>query len=114
MKFRVELAKSGLGALLFVASVGIAAYAQAPLPKAPPEVVQTQPTQQEHSDPNACAPRPETTGAPLGDKLAKTDGVICPPAGVDPDIKAPTPQSGTMPVIPPPGSTGGDPNIQPK
>jgi hypothetical protein len=53
-------------------------------------------------------------GEPLSDKLARTDGVICPP-NVDPEIKAPTPQSGNkMPVIPPPGSPGGDPSIQPK
>jgi len=54
------------------------------------------------------------TGEPLSDKLARTGGVICPP-NVDPEIKAPTPQSGNkMPVIPPPGSPGGDPSIQPK
>jgi hypothetical protein len=53
-------------------------------------------------------------GEPLSDKLARTDGVICPP-NVDPEIKAPTPQSGNkMPVIPPPGSPGGDQSIQPK
>ena len=53
-------------------------------------------------------------GEPLSDKLARTDGVICPP-NVDPEIKAPTPQSGNkMPVIPPPGSPGGDQSVQPK
>jgi hypothetical protein len=40
--------------------------------------------------------------------------VLCPPAGVDPEIRAPTPQGGNMPVIPPPGSPGGDPSIRPK
>ena len=49
--------------------------------------------------------RPE----PLGDKLAKSDGVLCPPSGVDPEMRAPTPDAGNMPVIPPPGSPGGDP-----
>ena len=29
-------------------------------------------------------------------------------------FKAPTPEGGKMPVIPPPGSPGGDPSIQPK
>lgn len=59
----------------------------------------------------------ETVGQsrePLADKLAESDGVICPPAGVDPEIRAPAPDVGTMPVIPPPGSPGGDPNIRPK
>jgi hypothetical protein len=51
---------------------------------------------------------------PLGDKLARSDGVLCPPTGVDPEIRAPTPQAGNTPVIPPPGSPGGDPTIRPK
>ncbi|HTV26594.1 MAG TPA: hypothetical protein VMF32_02310 [Xanthobacteraceae bacterium] len=54
-----------------------------------------------------------SAGANLSDKLAKSGGVICPP-NVDPDMKAPTPKGGTMPVIPPPGSPGGNPNVQPK
>ena len=63
------------------------------------------------------APEGSTTGRttePLGDKLAKSDGVLCPPSGIDPEIRAPTPDTGNMPVIPPPGSPGGDPNIRPK
>ena len=49
------------------------------------------------------------------DKLARTEGVICPPAEVDPDIRAPAPkQGGNMPVIPPPGAPGGDPSVRPK
>jgi hypothetical protein len=58
-----------------------------------------------------------TTGQsrePLGDKLAKSDGVLCPPSGVDPEIHAPTPDTGNTPVIPPPGSPGGDPSVRPK
>ena len=54
-----------------------------------------------------------TTGESLSEKLARTDGVICPP-NVDPGIKAPTPEAGKTPVIPPPGSPGGDPTVQPK
>jgi hypothetical protein len=84
-------------------------------------------------DPKACAPgadshlkmpdtpTPQAPGMPnettgsgnLSDKLARSDGVLCPP-NVDPDIKAPTPNVGKMPIIPPPGSPGGDPNVQPK
>jgi hypothetical protein len=58
-----------------------------------------------------------TTGQaaePLGDKLAKSDGVLCPPPGIDPQIRAPTPDAGNTPVIPPPGSPGGNPDIRPK
>ena len=76
-------------------------------------------------DPKACAPGdrmqagernpsvPATSGEALSDRLARTDGVICPP-NVDPGIKAPTPDVGTMPIIPPPGSPGGDPSVRPK
>ena len=65
--------------------------------------------QPSHSGPKV----PETTGENLSDKLARNDGVLCPP-NVDPEIKAPTPETGKMPVIPPPGSPGGDPNVKPK
>ena len=63
------------------------------------------------------APEGSTTGQraePLGDKLARSDGVLCPPSGVDPEIRAPTPDTGNTPVIPPPGSPGGDPSVRPK
>jgi hypothetical protein len=50
----------------------------------------------------------------LSDHLASSGGVICPPPAVDPAIKAPTPDTGKMPVIKPPGSPGGDPSVQPK
>lgn len=53
-------------------------------------------------------------GSTLGDKLAQSDGVICPPANVDPEMRAPAPKGGPMPVIPPPGSPGGDQTIRPK
>ncbi len=63
------------------------------------------------------APRGQTTGQsqePLSDKLAKSGGVLCPPAGVDPEMRAPTPEGGNTPVIPPPGGPGGDPSVRPK
>ena len=64
-----------------------------------------------------AVPEGTTTGQraePLGDKLARSDGVLCPPPGVDPEMHAPTPDAGKTPVIPPPGSPGGDPTIRPK
>lgn len=75
-------------------------------------------------DPKAClneqrlklddknSPR-DSSNQTLSEKLARTEGVICPP-NVDPEIKAPTPNAGNTPIIPPPGSPGGDPNIRPK
>jgi hypothetical protein len=57
----------------------------------------------------------ETTGsAALSDQLSQSKGIICPPAGVDPGIAAPLTGGGRTPVIPPPGTPGGDPSIMPK
>lgn len=62
---------------------------------------------------DGAAPRQDETPS---DKLARTEGVICPPPELDPDIRAPAPPDGgsSMPVIPPPGSRGGDPGMRPK
>jgi hypothetical protein len=57
----------------------------------------------------------ETTGSStLSDRLSQSKGVICPPAGIDPGISVPPSGGGRTPVIPPPGTPGGDPSIQPK
>ncbi len=50
----------------------------------------------------------------LSDQLARSDGVICPPADIDPDMHQPAPGGGRTPVIPPPGGPGGDPSVRPK
>ncbi|MBR1133083.1 hypothetical protein [Bradyrhizobium iriomotense] len=109
-------------ASLLIAASGSAIAQAPPLPATPPQA--TAPQSPQHAA--NCTPqdRPNrspdgtTTGQsrePLGDKLAKSDGVLCPPAGVDPDMHAPAPDSGAnTPVIPPPGSPGGDPNVRPK
>src|SRR2546422_406202 len=61
---------------------------------------------------------PPTVGGgssePLSDKLARSKGVICPPAGIDRDMQVTPPSGGHLKVIPPPGTPGGDPNVQPK
>jgi len=96
--------------------------AQAPPKSNPPIAPKSQ-----QLDPDACGNSNRATvgqggevqtrkpdGRNLSDQLAQTNGVICQPPLVDPAIKAPTPQEGSMPVIPPPGSPGGNPNVQPK
>jgi len=96
------------------------AAAQNPQP-APP-----QDTHAPVAPPSASQPPPEqiapgsgsstdTPGTTLSDKLSKQQGTLQPPA-VDPGIQAPLPHSaqGTMPVIPPPGSPGGNQKVQPK
>jgi hypothetical protein len=91
-----------------------------PSPKVTPSAAGTNGCAPMQPAPHAGAPAPEgttTTGQsrqPLGEKLAQSDGVLCPPSGVDPEIRAPTPDTGNTPVIPPPGSPGGDPRIRPK
>jgi hypothetical protein len=110
-----------------LALMPVVTFAQAPPAPASPQA-QTSPPNPARTTSNCVpteavpkdgtlAPRGATTGrAPesLGDRLAKSDGVLCPPPGVDPEMHAPTPQGGTMPVIPPPGSPGGDPSVRPK
>jgi hypothetical protein len=101
------------------------ATAQAPPPTKAPVAPKA-----DQLDPNSCAKSDTqgTTGkgaeAPsrrqdgkddLSEKLARSGGVICPPDHVDPEIRQPTPPTGgSMPVIPPPGSPGGDQSVQPK
>jgi hypothetical protein len=61
---------------------------------------------------------PSETGSTntLSDKLEQSDGVIRPPANASPDITvpAPVPNPGTTPVIRPPGSPGGNQQLDPK
>jgi hypothetical protein len=55
-------------------------------------------------------------GETLSERLDRSKGVIRPPSGIDPKIHkpAPTPNPKTTPVIPPPGTPGGDQSVQPK
>src|SRR5258708_19993345 len=75
-----------------------------PAPTAPPAVARaadcapTQPVPQR----GTVAPEGTTTGQrtePLGDKLARSDGVLCPPPAVVPDTPAPPPAAGTTPTL---------------
>ena len=51
----------------------------------------------------------------LSSDLNRSGGVIAPPSGVDPEIKrTPPPTGAKMPVIPPPGTPGGNPAVKPK
>src|SRR5467141_2990312 len=95
-KHLLLMQRQALHLILATLMTSSAAIAQAPpTPATPPA----------QTDPRA---------EPLSDKLTRSDGVLCPPTGVDPEIRAPTPETGNMPVIPPPGSPGGDPTIRPK
>ena len=93
--------------------------------QAPPAAKAPVAPKTEQLDNKACTDHKDTVGQgdarqrsddkSLSERLARSDGVICPPEQGDPDIRQPAPQSGgPMPVIPPPGSPGGDQSVQPK
>ena len=116
-----EIRILSLAALASAILMPALAAAQTP-PHAQPQLA----PQTEQRDPKACAQGEATVGSggnldtdkqsgSLSDKLARSNGVICPPSQIDPDIKKPAPETGgTMPVIPPPGSPGGNQSVQPK
>jgi hypothetical protein len=118
---------SGLVAAGFALAGAGAAIAQAPpTPTTPP--AQTAPPATGRANANCTPTQTTSQGAivpndgggrsneQLGDKLAKSDGVLCPPGNVDPAMRAPAPPSdnSNTPVIPPPGSPGGDQSVRPK
>lgn len=87
-------------------------------PSTPPA---SPPAQAAPSGPPACSPdaRSSTDGrgqsnSNPSERLANHNGVICPPADVDPQMRVPPPGGGRMLVVPPPGGPGGDPNTVPK
>jgi len=101
---------------VLMAASGAAAAEAPPAQTAPPEHASDCAPMPSAPRPGTMAPQ-DTTGQvrePLGDRLARSDGVLCPPVGVDPQMRAPIPDAGNTPVIPPPGSPGGDPSVRPK
>jgi hypothetical protein len=110
---------AAIACLLFTTA---AAYAQAPpsnpLPAPSPQsTVRCAPLQLPNSGQGAGAPSQQTTGQsrePLSDRLAQSDGILCPPSNIDPQLQKDAPNEGKTPVIPPPGGPGGDPTVRPK
>jgi hypothetical protein len=112
-------------ASLLIAASGSAIAQAPPSPATPPQATAPPPPQRasdctptETDRPHGTVTQDNSTVGqvrePLGDRLAKSDGVLCPPSGVDPEMRAPAPDVGKTPVIPPPGSPGGDQNVRPK
>jgi hypothetical protein len=98
-----------LAALILTAAP---AMAQNPQPASP-----ANPTVQ-LAPPNAASPPPEKIAPPSRDmskRLSQQKGTIDPP-NVDPGmtVSPPTRSGATTPVIPPPGSPGGNPSVVPK
>ena len=105
--------KQILFGLLAGVALPCAAPAQNPQP-APPQVTHTPvaPPSASQPPPEQIVPRHGT----LSDQLSDQKGTLHPPA-VDPGINAPLPkqaEGGSMPVIPPPGTPGGNQAVVPK
>lgn len=58
----------------------------------------------------------DTTGSgeSVSRRLSESGGIVCPPAGIDAGIVEQPPAGGTLRIIPPAGSPGGDQSIMPK
>ena len=104
---------------LAVLALGPAAQAQnpqsAPAGQTPPPVTPRGPTT---TPPEQIAPRAgnSTGGGSMSDRLSRSQGTVQPPS-VDPGINKSPPApgaAGTMPVIPPPGTPGGNRAVVPK
>jgi hypothetical protein len=99
-----------VGAVLTAATLLWAPIAQAQSPPAP-ELLGPGP---KACPPDVRNPPRASNDRPLSEQLSESKGVICPPAAADPEIvKRPAPTRDN-PVIPPPGSPGGDPTVRPK
>ena len=97
-----------LALLLLATLASLAAQAETATPERPPRA----------ECPPGTGANPPSVGRDsnrtLSDQLAESKGIICPPAGVDPGMQQKPPEGGAMKVIPPPGSPGGNPGVQPK
>ncbi len=92
--------------------IGVACALAAPaFAQAPPQTEPPVTPKAEQNRPDKCAQttigqgndidaKKPAQGKNLSDKLAASNGVICPPPHVDPAMKQPAPPGGTMPVIP--------------
>jgi len=109
--------------LMCIGVVMAAPVAEAQNPQPAPPGVTSAPV----APPSAPSPPPEKIAPPgkdvlgakgahsLSDKLARQQGMLDPPHAVDPGMAVqPPPTQGTMPVIRPPGSPGGNQQVQPK
>ena len=98
-----------LAALILVAGPALAQNPQPAPPTSPTVPV---------APPNSASPPPERIAPKSGnlsDDLSRKRGTIAPP-NVDPGMTVAPPRNsmGTTPVIPPPGSPGGNQSVVPK
>jgi len=98
--------------------VGTATAAWAQNPNAMQQQAPNMPPLQQMPAEKIAPADPSATGSTgtLSDKLKASDGVIRPPETATPDmtVRPPVPDPGTTPVIPAPGSPGGNQSVDPK
>jgi len=104
-------------AALFVLAVGapVGALAQNPQPAPPGTESPMAPPSSPAPPPEKVAPRTHTDSSTLSDRLSRQRGTLH-PRNVDPRINVtpPATRRSSMPVIPPPGSSGGSGHVVPK
>lgn len=108
-----------LAVALVASAAAPAARAQAQHPPTPPE---PGPGMRQHAPQREVPPAAPGAGTSVpgdgatSDALSRSGGVIRPPADADPEMAKPAPEPGprSTPVIPPPGTTGGNSEVQPK
>lgn len=115
--------RAGVIAAILLAGTSIAfAQTSGTLQHPPPSVgTDTQPYPPGAQPKKAVPNEPDqgisgSSGGSLSHQLDRSGGVIHPPTNVDPGLTQPAPQVGahSMPVIPPPGTPGGNPDVKPK
>jgi len=108
----IRLLNSLLAAGAVAALVALPAAAQNAT-GGPPASERPAPTLPEAKLPGSSSP--ERSGT-MSDDLSRSGGVIEPPPAVDQEMrqKPPSPGPQSMPVIPPPGTPGGDQTVKPK
>jgi hypothetical protein len=112
LSLRLAVLPAFVVALAFTLAPGPVALAQATRHLRP----QPLPEQTEPAPPSSeNAPEPEGSTVPPEDPLSHSGGVVAPPPTGDRSVVTPPAGgSGSMPVIPPPGTPGGNPSVQPK
>jgi len=108
-------------ALAFVLSIGFAAAQdnsglKQPSPSAPNTSIPEKIVPPEQGIPSPPGTVGRGRDESLSEKLQRGEGVIAPPADIDPELRvpAPVPDPGTTIVIPPPGSPGNPSLDRPK
>jgi hypothetical protein len=101
--------------VLAVATAPFAAAAQNPQSAPPGATAPMAPPNSPSPPPEKVAPRARADNRTLSDQLSRQGGTLR-PKDVDPGINVTPPanRQGAMPVIPPPGSRGGNEQVVPK